>query len=198
MAVRMALCIMVLRTQEPHVGVLPAVARGRATTVESVSCWRHSFFDRTTTIIQVVMYHMSWQTIAAVLLLSLGSLKMVGVIMGWVNPKAPGFLLDPVMLAWVMGVLEVSLAVLIRFCLPRVAGAAVLGGLGFVFVFYRGVEAIFVQPGGGCPCLGGITSVAPWLRAFEQPLLTALALFLLLFGAWAYLWESSFIKKSSA
>ena len=127
-----------------------------------------------------------------------GSLKMVGVIMGWVNPKAPGFLLDPVMLAWVMGVLEVSLAVLIRFCLPRVAGAAVLAGLGFVFIFYRGVEGIFVQPGGGCPCLGGITSVAPWLRAFEQPLLTALALFLLLFGAWAYLWESSFIKKSSA
>ena len=166
-----------------------------------LSCWETVVIlvnSQTTNCHPNYVYHMSWQTIAAVLLLSLGSLKMVGVIMGWVNPKAPGFLLNPVLLAWVMGVLEVSLAVLIRFCLPRVAGAAVLAGIGFVFVFYRGVEAIFVQPGGGCPCLGGITSVAPWLRAFEQPLLTALALFLLLFGAWAYLWESSFIKKSSA
>ena len=147
--------------------------------------------------IQVVVFHYSWQTIAATLLLSLGSLKIMGVMMGWVNPKAPGLLLNPVLLAWIMGVLEVSLAVLIRFCLPGAVGAAVLAGLGLVFVVYRGVEALFTQPGSGCPCLGGITSVAPWLQAYEQPLLTALALFLLLFGCWAFLWESRFNKPSA-
>lgn len=87
----------------------------------------------------------------------------------------------------VAGVLEVAVGGLILWGnRPRLcAGLLVVVGAGFSAYH---VAKLWIAAEEGCACLGALPQLVPLLESYQQPLLRAVAFWLLIIGGWCVRW----------
>lgn len=123
---------------------------------------------------------------AGTLLFMLGLLKLYAVFVARDVSTTP----DPVIplsmrhLALAMGIIEIQLGALILLLRSPVRAAQCLTAVGLGFIGYRWLHALKAGP--SCPCLAGATNLLPMLRAYEDKVLLALAVWFFLVGLWTW------------
>lgn len=87
-----------------------------------------------------------------------------------------------------LGSMEVVAGLLATFVLSRFTASVVLLGFGVLFLTYR-VYALATGANHFCPCLGTAVDWIPGLAAYQDRLLTSVALWFCLTGLWS-LWKA--------
>ena len=114
--------------------------------------------------------------------------------LGLLYPTALLYQLDPVFKVPIYYVVVVAcfgefcLCIFIGFFLDDVKAAWTIFGFAIAVLTYRAIS--FSSGVSYCPCLGNVADWWPWLGRHETPLLTTIAIWLLLTSAFQLVWRS--------